>query len=251
MPSPDARLRDDLALIAAEAGPLGLRAEDVAARVRRRRQRTIIGGSAGTATVLVIITAAVVLAGAGWQRRGQAEANPSLSSAARPFVCGEVLDLGADSTQTQGGLTVMVGTNHQPGHTESGPDLAATFTADRAMHVRTSPGELFEVLFVRDGVIVGGGPMLNEAGDHTPQGLNLVGAGFDIDPDQPVTRDLGRRDRLCSGTTWPQVWSQPEHYEVVLVQGPVIELNGPTLVVVDIPTLGRGPLLAARAPLSR
>ena len=103
----------------------------------------------------------------------------------------------------------------------SGPGLTATFTADRSLRVDGSPANLFEVLYLKDGVIVGGGPMLNQPGDLTPQAMPLIGAGFHVDPDNPWTMDLGPRHRLCPALSWPESWSEPQRYEAVLVQGRV------------------------------
>ncbi|MDT5028610.1 MAG: hypothetical protein QOE61_5036 [Micromonosporaceae bacterium] len=107
------------------------------------------------------------------------------------------------------------------------------------------------MLYVRDGVIVGGGLMLNQPGDMTPQGMVLIGSGFDVGPGRPITEDLGRRDKVCPDLTWPQVWSAPQRYEVVLVQGRVPPRPdvGPDHLLLDIPTLGYWPLIVARTRL--
>jgi hypothetical protein len=134
---------------------------------------------------------------------------------------------------------------------DAGPKLAVTFTADRTFAVRGSPASLFEVLYLKDGVIVGGGPMLNRPGDLTAQAMDLVGAGFDVGPGNPSTQDLGPRNELCPGLTWRQIWSEPRSYEALLVLGHVQPMpgNGSDTFLVDIPTLGYGPLLVARAAL--
>lgn len=56
--------------------------------------------------------------------------------------------------------------------------MSVTFTADCALNVRRSPPSYFEVLYLNDGIIVGGGPMLNLPGDTTPQAMPLKGDGF-------------------------------------------------------------------------
>jgi hypothetical protein len=48
------------------------------------------------------------------------------------------------------------------------------------------------VLYLDEGVIVGGGPMLNKAGDLTGQGVNLVGGGFPLEAGVPSIEKLGR-----------------------------------------------------------
>ena len=116
-----------------------------------------------------------------------------------------------------------------------GPALTVTFTSDRPLRVQGSPPKLYEVLYLRDGIIVGGGPMLNRSGNLTPQGLDLIGYGFDVDPSRPYTVDTDRRDTLCPDQTWPAVWSEPHSYQVVLVQGPVVPGpgGGPDQVLLD------------------
>lgn len=244
----EARLREDLVAVASDAGPLGLAPEHVVAKVRRRRRRSALGVAAGTATVMIGI-----LAAAGWldANSGGDGLMPAASpSYARPFVCGEQLTLGPDATATQAGLTMTVSKARKIGDT-TGPALEVTFTADRALRVQGSPATLFEVLYLRDGVIVGGGPMLNPPGDITGQAMDLVGSGFDVGPGRPSIEDLGRRDTLCPGLTWPQIWAEPQRYEAVLVQGRVLPRPdvGPDHVRLDIPTLGYGPLIVARAYL--
>jgi hypothetical protein len=244
----DVRLREDLAAVADDAGPLGLSLEGLLAKVKRRRRCSAVGAAAGTAAVVIGIVAA-----AGWL--GASPGGGGLTPAAspsypRPFVCGEELALGPGAAATQAGLTMTLSKARKVGES-TGPDLEVTFTADRSLRVQGSPPYLFEVLYVRDGVIVGGGPMLNQPGDMTGQAVPLVGSGFDVGPGRPNTEDLGLRDKLCPGLTWPQVWSAPQRYEVVLVQGRVLPRPdvGPDHLVLDIPTLGYWPLIVARARL--
>lgn len=116
------------------------------------------------------------------------------------------------------------------------------------MHIVSSPPRLFEVLYLRAGVIVGGGPMLNLPGDVTPQGVDLIGYGFDVAPDRPSTQELGPRNMLCPSLSWAAVWSAPQSYEVVVLQGPVEKL--PQQTSLGIPVLG-APLLVSRAGFPR
>ena len=88
------------------------------------------------------------------------------------FICGENLLLGPDAAATRNGLTMTLSKTKNIDES-TGPELAVTFTADRPLNVGISRPEQLEVLYVRDGVIVGGGPMLNEAGDLSSQGLSL------------------------------------------------------------------------------
>ena len=243
----DRRLREDLAAVAGDAGPLGLSLESLLAKVKRRRRRSAVGAVAGTAAVVIGIVAAAGWLGASPRGGLTPATSPSYP---RPFVCGEELALGPGAAATQAGLTMTLSKARKVGES-TGPDLEVTSTADRPLRVQGSPPYLFEMLYVRDGVIVGGGPMLNQPGDMTGQAMSLIGSGFDVGPGRPITVDLGRRDKLCPGLTWPQVWSAPQRYEVVLVQGRVLprpEVR-PDHVVLDIPTLGYWPLIVARARL--
>jgi hypothetical protein len=244
----DVRLREDLATVADDAEPLGVSLESLLAKLKRRRGRSAVGAAAGTAAVVIGIVAA-----AGWL--GASSGGGGLTPAAspsylRPFVCGEELALGPDAAATQAGLSMTLSEVRKVGES-TGPALEVTFTANRWLRVQGSPPYLFEVLYTRDGVIVGGGPMLNQAGDMTGQAMSLIGSGFDVGPGHPITEDLGRRDKLCPGLTWPQVWSAPQRHEVVLVQGPVMPMadNGPDHLRLEIPTLGYWPLIVARTRL--
>jgi hypothetical protein len=240
----DAQLRDGLAVLAEQAGPLDATAVDLVTKVRRRRFVAV----AAVGLVVVLGLTAVGWLGTRWAGDGLTPAaSPSFP---RPFVCGEKLDLGPDASDTRLGLTMKLSMVRKVS-ADAGPDLAVTFSADRALRVQGSPPRLYELLYLRDGVIVGGGPMLNAAGNMTPQGMNLVGSGFDVSPGNPVTEDLGSRNLLCSGLSWPQIWSQPQEYEAVLVQGRVMSMPdaGPDYVLLDIPTLGYWPLIATRLPL--
>ena len=206
----------------------------------------MVAGAAGALAVALAIWPLGALVRPDGEGGSTPAAGPSYP---RPFVCGENLLLGPDASDARAGLTMSV-TNASKIDHATGPDLAVKFTADQPMHVRISPTELFQVLYLRDGLIVGGGPMLNEAGDPSAQGLSLPGSAFDVDPEHPWSDGLGPRNRLCAPLTWPEVWSQHEAYEVVLVQGNVLARQEPPGVLLDIPTLGHWPLLVARAPLA-
>jgi hypothetical protein len=249
----DARLREDLATIAEDAGALSLSPERLVAKVRRRRRRSVIGTAVGT--VAVVIGILVVIGplrpdSNGGLRPAAPAVSPGALSYPRPFVCGEELMLGPDASTTRAGLTMTLSQSRKVSD-GIGPDLAVTFTADRPLHVQGSPPKLFEVLYLKDGVIVGGGPMLNQPGDMTPQGMDLIGSGFDVGPGSPNTQYPGRRDTVCPGLAWPQVWSEPQQYEVVLVQGRVLPGpdSAPDQLLLDIPTLGYWPLLVSHARL--
>jgi hypothetical protein len=200
MQSHDELLRRDLAATAAEAEPLGLIATDVVARVARRRRRAAAAGA--VATTALVVGGLVV---GGLATSGRLRAGPSGGvdpAEVLPFTCAEALTL-PDTAPTRSGLTMSLTARRVDD--ETGPALTVTFTADRALNVRSTPLQLFEVLYLRNGVIVGGGPLLNQPGDTTPQAVPLVNGGFDVDPDHPSTDVLGPRDALCPGLGWSQV----------------------------------------------
>src|SRR4029079_15355631 len=125
----------------------------------------------------------------------------------------------------------------------AGPAIEVAFTASADLKVFASPPNLFEVLYLRDGIIVGGGPMLNMPGDESPQGVDLVGQRFLVGPGSPTTFYLGPRDALCTSVTLTQVWSAPGSYEVVVLLGPVTAAPAqPSSLTVGVPVVGQ-PLL--------
>jgi hypothetical protein len=234
------RLRDELTTLADRAGPLQLDPHRVMARTRRRRIAVV---TASVTAVLALATAGTLAAATG-QRGITPTVGPSYP---RPFVCGERLLLGPGASDTQGGLTMVLSKVRKVDDT-TGPTLEATFTADRSVYVDAFPETYWEVLYVEDGVIVGGGPALNKPGDLTPQGVNLVGGGFPLERGVPSTERLGRRDGLCDGLTWPQVWAASARYEAVLVLGPVLPMDVPGHIRLEIGTLGWWPLIVASSP---
>ena len=236
-------LRDDLVTLAGRAEPLHLRPELVVAKVKRRRRHL---GIVSIAASLAVVLGVVATVGSLDARRGGPA--PAATPSYRPFVCGDALELGPGAASAQAGLAMSLSAHHEIG-SGAGPGLTVTFTAARTWYVSTSPASMFEVLYLRDGVIVGGGPMLNEAGDLSSQGFDLIGAGFPVGPDRPWSELLGPRDRLCSTLTWPQVWARPQSYEAVLVMGPILQGSDQDRLRLDMPTLGRSPLLVARATL--
>ncbi|GAB3868924.1 hypothetical protein ACFPIJ_05625 [Dactylosporangium cerinum] len=253
----DASLRDELTAAAAGAAPPGFTAETLVGRVRRRRRRrAVVRAVAGVAAVVLAVAAAGIVRGA--RDGGTTVAEPPITKPSIPasatgpqlpvpevFMCGQPL-VPADAAGTRSGLTMALDPVRRTA-TGTGPDLTVTFTATAALHVVSSPPRLFEVLYLKDGVIVGGGPMLNQPGDTTAQGLDLIGYTFDVGPGQPASLELGPRVTLCPAATWPQVWASPQSYEVVVLQGPVETIAGQTSLGVPSPGV---PLLIARASLA-
>jgi hypothetical protein len=239
----EARLWQELTTAAADAGPLTLTGAQVAGRVRRRR--AALGAAAGVASLAVV--AAVTVWVAGRYGEGPAQVAGSSGRQTAVYMCGERLDL-PHTASTRSGLSMSVAVRGAKG--DHGPDLSVTFTAQTSLTVTASPPELYQVVYLRDGVIVGGGPLLNQPGDTSEQGLDAVGTQFTVGPGSPSTQSLGRRDALCPSLTWQRVWSEAKRYEVVVVQGP-IEQTGPAETVINIPLPLDAQLMVARAPLTR
>lgn len=259
----DTSLRERLADMADEARPPGFSAHSVAARVRRRRLRAMLGAAAGT-TMLVAGVAVV----AGRFQEGTPGARPTMPDPAalapggparhapphpEIYRCGELLTLPNASTSRRGlamrvDATAPTAAGAGRTDTDRGPTITVTFTSRTTVDVATTLSTSIEVLYLRDGIIVGGGPMLNLPGDDTGQGLDLVRAGFHVAPKHPSVQSVGPRDTLCPPLTWAEVWSAPQRYEVVVVQGPVKSASAGQLTL-EIPQPLDAPLLVARRAL--
>jgi hypothetical protein len=162
------------------------------------------------------------------------------------YICGQPL-VQAYAGDNRSGLRMAISAVRRSAD-NVGPDVTVTFTATSPVFVASSPPQLFEVLYLRDGIIVGGGPMLNMPGDGSRQTLDLVRYGFAVEPGRPSSQDLGRRDTLCPGLTWRQVWAAPQSFEVVVLQGPVTGQPPEIFLGIPAPHL---PLLAGRSSLPR
>jgi hypothetical protein len=162
------------------------------------------------------------------------------------YMCGEPL-VQTYAVDNPWGLTMAISAVRR-GVDAVGPDITVTFTATTSVFVASSPPQLFEVLYLKAGIIVGGGPMLNMPGDESSQTLDLVRYGFAVEPGRPSSQNLGRRDTLCPGLSWQQVWSAPRSYEVVVLQGPVTGQPPEISVGIPAPHL---PLLSSRSSLPR
>jgi hypothetical protein len=164
------------------------------------------------------------------------------------FTCGEPLRLPAGSGphDERSGLTLTIQALSPPVRT-CGPALTVIFTARREVGVVCSPPTSFEVLYLQDGLIVGGGPMLTGPGLGL-QAIDALAVSFTVTPDRPSSHRLGSRDRLCAGRAWSEVWSAPARYEIAVLAGPVLQRTD--YVHLGVPGVGP-PLLADRAPLPR
>ncbi|MEU8215587.1 hypothetical protein AB0C47_07445 [Micromonospora taraxaci] len=161
------------------------------------------------------------------------------------YVCGDRYDQPATPS---GGILSAALSSVATVNADSGPALTVTFAASRAVHVASSPPAYFQVLYLKNDVIVGGGPMVNKPGNTTAQAVDAIRDGFDLAPGKPHTQDLGPREMLCPSLTWSDVWAVPDRYEVALVLGP-IENNGEE-VALGVPLPPAAASLVVRAPLT-
>ncbi|MFF4341569.1 hypothetical protein ACFY00_16740 [Kitasatospora sp. NPDC001540] len=228
-------LREQLPGAAGLAGPPELDTALLVRRVRRGRlaRRALTGGAA------LALAAAAALGAVRWSGPGGGAdaAGPSDD----PYACGRRPSLAGPATAN--GVTLSVASVRRAGD-DAGPVIEAGFRTDRAFEAIGSPPNYLEVLYLRDGVVVGGGPVLKRPGDRYEQGVDAVGYVYHLTPDSPLRVPLGARDGLCPSVRWSQVWAEPERYEVVLLVDPPVELNGP-------PPTGLPQLLVARAPFPR
>jgi hypothetical protein len=242
---PDQPALTERRVAAAEAMPVEAGARAAKARTQRRLSSVAVVVAAFAAA------ACAPSSGDGGGPQGPPSVSSTPSAPAAPvsattalFVCGQSLQA-VDAASTRSGLTMAVGSVRRVAD-DAGPDLTVTFTAASRLHVMSSPPRLFEVVYLRDGIIVGGGPMLNPPGDASPQGQDLPGYGFEVGPDRPASLALGPRPALCPPLSWPQVWSTPQSFEVMVVQGKVEIADGRASLNVPAPGF---PLLLARAGL--
>ncbi|MBT2478154.1 hypothetical protein [Streptomyces sp. ISL-94] len=247
-------LREQLSATAELAGTPNIDIGRVAGRVRRRRTArfTVQGGAvlalaaAGTFGVLQWNggpSRAVDAAGSG-PSTGPVSASPSAGTsgtpAPGPYVCGQSPDLpGAASTRD--GLTLEISSVRRTS-SQAGPEIAVSLRSDTRRTVVSTPPASIEVLYLKDGVIRGGGPMLNPPGDLSPQGVDMAGHPVDLEPGSPSVQQLGERNALCPSSSWSEVWSDPAGYEVVVVLQQPVE----TPAAQPAPNV---PPLVVRAPL--
>ncbi|MBT2453115.1 hypothetical protein J7F03_40080 [Streptomyces sp. ISL-43] len=244
-------LREQLSATAELAGTPNIDISGVAARVRRRRTArfTVQGGAvlalaaAGTFGVLQWNggpSRAVDAAGSGAVSVSPS-AGTSGAPAPGPYVCGQSLDL-SGAASTRDGLTLEFGSIRRTSD-QAGPEIAVSLRSDTRRTVVSTPSASIEVLYLKDGVIRGGGPMLNPPGDLSPQGVDMAGRPVDLEPGRPDVQQLGERDALCPSSSWSEVWSDPAGYEVVVV------LQQPVEVPAAQPAPNALPPLVVRAPL--
>ncbi|MFF0316962.1 hypothetical protein ACFYPH_20315 [Micromonospora sp. NPDC005252] len=241
MPSDDHLLRERLETLADRAAPPSFASDRVLARVRRRRGLLAAGTAAASIMAVSLVTAGIAgMVGGGDPITGTgATPGPSLptgptASSQEPavYVCGDRYD--QPDTPSAGILSAELSSVAKV-NGDSGPAVTATFAATRAVHVASSPPSHLQVLYLKDGVIVGGGPMVNKPGDTRAQAVDAIRDGFDLAPGKPHTQQLGPREMLCPSLTWPDIWAAPDRYEVALVLGPIEDRGEELALGVPLP----------------
>lgn len=244
----DDLLRAQLNDTAGRAAPLRVTTDQVRSRVKRRRR--LVAAGTGVASIAVISVVAFAVSGlTGGTPLMVATPGPSYSP--RPeqppalFMCGARYDV--PDSPTVDVLTVNV--TAQKVSDQAGPVVTATFETTRQIFVAAGRPSGMQVLYLKDGIIVGGGPMLNQLGDTRAQLVEPVRDGFEVGPGSPHVRNLGPRGSLCDSRTWPEVWSSAGEYEVALVLGPVDA--APDELRFQVPSSAPAAnLIVSRTPLS-
>ena len=204
--------------------------------MRHRRLMSVIG------TAVVLLAATVVTASFG--------GSPEAAAHIRPidvFMCGQST-AGYHVGGTRGGLTVAVNGIHKPADGRA-PAISITFTAASYMKMVSGSPSTVEVLYLRGGIIVGGGPSLNEAGDRYPQSVDMRAFGFPVYPNQDNVLDLGERTHLCGSLTWGDVWAEAERFEALVLQGHLVERDDGFRLLASASPLDES-LLGSRATLA-
>jgi len=231
-----------LAEAVADVAPPGFTAGDLIARVRRRRRAVLIGGgAAATALVLMGVMAVVQFAGG---LDGPGRDRPA-GSAVVPaddtiYVCGQKLDL-AKVESNRDGVSISINAIESVTVEES-PRISIAISADRNVRLISAQPTAIEVLYIGDGVIVGGGPRLNMPGKNDVQWSDLVGYPIELFAAQPKILQLGARPTLCPEMSWVQMWAAPDRYEVVVILNSPTEVERANARQVTRPLVVRAPL---------
>jgi hypothetical protein len=249
-------IEERLAAVADDAAPPSFTAAELIARVKRRRRLTAWTWAAATAVVVLSVVAVAFQmipkpirrdfardAAPGPATPSVAPPGPTASpeGTLAPYVCGEPFRPG-NGLPTRNGLSLSISSMRKVTD-RAGPDMEVTLSANRQLQLVSTPPTSIEVLYLKDGVIVGGGPRLNTPGDHTPQASDLIRYVVDLGPGRASVQKLGPRDQLCPSLRWSEVWALPGQYEVVVL------LHQPVEVTDAQPPSARVELLIARSVL--
>lgn len=212
----EARITDALHEFAAGAGPLELRADDLARAGRRRvRRRRAAITTAATLTVCAVVgTTVAVGGGTSGNERPAASAPPDIVRGPLNFECGKPLPVRP--------VSALPGTSLRIVSVEENPPWR---TAPRvAYEIRTaSPPNLGpahvdgRALILRDGIVVGG-PFVPSPPESPERAFstksfgpitNMSGQVLQITEGLPAT--------LCGTTTWSAIRADPARYRIAVV----------------------------------
>ncbi|MFI9782696.1 hypothetical protein ACIHEI_04165 [Kitasatospora sp. NPDC051984] len=233
-------LRRGLPEAADLAGPLQVDTERLTRAVRRRRRTR----SALTAGAVLAVAGAVfttmgpvgpTVASPGAGGAGAASASPT--GTAWGQTCGRPLKSEGGGSKING--FEMSVSSVQRVSNETGPAVDAVLNSERMVGMGGNPGPALEVLYLKNGAVVGGGFTLTGRGDPKTEGT-LGGQMWLVRAGEPFALKLHEQNALCPSVTWPQIWAHPGDYEVVLT---LISPIGES-------TDNKERLLVARAPLA-
>ncbi|MFF0387935.1 hypothetical protein ACFYS8_04480 [Kitasatospora sp. NPDC004615] len=236
-------LRRGLPEAADLAGPLQVDTERLTRAVRRRRRTR----SALTAGAVLAVAGAVFTTVGPTGPAGPAVASPGAGGAGAASApstdtvlgqkCGEPLKAEGVAPDIAG-FSMSVSSVERVSN-ETGPAIDAALSAERAVGMGGSPGPALEVLYLKDGAVVGGGFTLIGRGDPPMKGT-LGGQTWLLRVGEPFAMKLREQNTLCPSVTWPQIWAHPGDYEVVL-----------TLPAAVDPKESKDRTVIARSPLTR
>lgn len=228
-------LRSALSSSAEQAGPHGVSSLEIVKKSRQQRKRRTVVALGSTVAVLAL-GALVGTTLTDSHQDGELAKAPE-----EPLiVCGQKFSSqGKDSTP--GGVSIRFSSVKKVDD-KSGPETKLAVSSDQKRTLTSTPPESIRVVYLKDGIVIGGGPALNEPGDLAPQPEFLVGHNIEAGPGKPSIQKLGKRDTLCShsGVGWPQIWKEAAVYEIAVLLFPPAEV-GP-----KVPDLGSGYLVIRR-----
>jgi hypothetical protein len=201
----DELIRARLETFAAQAKPLGVEVDAVAAAVRRRRGAAVGAVSLGVAAIG--ITAAVVASVTGPSGTGAAGPPPTV----RPLTCGQPLTLPTVGTGEHGlALSIMSVRRTGP---DAPPDVTVGLGASEAVRIRQPSPTPPQILLLHNGIVV---DVFGAPAGPPADGTGGIGRVFEVGPGAPHVQTLGGPG-ACPGAPWADVWRDPAGYLLVAV----------------------------------
>lgn len=216
-------IRQQLTVLAAEARPLRIRPDWVAAALRRRRRRVVVAAGISTLAVVGLVAVIVPLS---------ASHDAGLGSSGTGPKCGREL---AAPTVTSGehGVALTISSVRRTSPALP-PEVVVRLEVAEPVTVRLTP---LQVLVVRGDVVV------DRLGSPSPSGdgEGAIGRVRDLAPGAPYVQTVSGPGACAAD--WTQVWNNPADYRLVAVM--------PMPRAVDaLPAPQGDPLLTVSAPLA-